>query len=345
MFDTDGNKLVDKFEILCAICLLSSLSTEEKVLYIYEIFDFNCKGYLVENEIRLLLRSIAKCSSKIDINMKCLSPEKIEELTLLSMTYGINSQGCLRKYELVQFVASTPSIRAFLESWRGHASQVLLAPNQLWQDRFFPALHTSIARSLEWTNFGLPPSGFVKWRRRVLISGGCRALFGHGEKLSKNSDVNSLEGVGAMANGTFRQGLLADRWILNALAMIMVNPPMMKYVYATTGQEDLGRFCVRMFEGRGWMSVFLDDRIPCDPMINPLFMHSSCDNECWPMIVEKAIAKRLGSYGHVAASSLRTDSVENAIRWLTGGHVFKQFMRDYEWLSIAAEGTTPICIY
>ena len=41
MFDTDGNKLVDKFEIICAICLLSALSSEEKVLIIFEVFDFN----------------------------------------------------------------------------------------------------------------------------------------------------------------------------------------------------------------------------------------------------------------------------------------------------------------
>ena len=33
MFDTDGNKIVDKFEVLAVICFVSGLTNTEKVGY------------------------------------------------------------------------------------------------------------------------------------------------------------------------------------------------------------------------------------------------------------------------------------------------------------------------
>eukprot|EP00602_Paraphysomonas_sp_CaronLab_P012205 CAMPEP_0185038078 /NCGR_PEP_ID=MMETSP1103-20130426/33284_1 /TAXON_ID=36769 /ORGANISM="Paraphysomonas bandaiensis, Strain Caron Lab Isolate" /LENGTH=855 /DNA_ID=CAMNT_0027576349 /DNA_START=137 /DNA_END=2704 /DNA_ORIENTATION=- len=339
IFDTDANKLVDKFEIICGIILLSALSSEEKVEFMYDLFDFNSKGYVVETEVILMLRTITKCADKIDSNMGAPPDDRIREIARDSIAFGVMHPGSLRKYELIQFAANYPTARAFLESWRGHASQVLLASHQKWQDQSFPAQHISIAPSPSWLTIGLPPGDFVHWKRRERVAMGCKLLFGHADKFVKGSDRVFMEGVGCMAQGTLKQGLLADRWILNGIAVIISVPHMVKFVFATTGQEEVGRFCVRLFEGRGWLSVFLDDRIPCNPLRWPLFMRSSCDSECWPLILEKGIAKKLGSYGHLAACGTRADATENALRWLTGGHVTRVPSADYEWLSIAAEVT------
>ena len=343
IFDTDSNDLVDKFEMICGIILLSAMSSEDKIEYIYDLFDFNEKGYMVETEVILMLRTVTKTADKIDSNMGAPPDERIREIAKDSMTFARISDNNLRKYELVEFAANYPAVRAFLESWRGHASQVLLASYQQWQDQTFPALHTSIAPSSAWLSIGLPPADFIRWRRRQQVSRGCRLLFGHADKFVKASDRFFLEGAGCMAQGILKQGLLADRWILDAVAVVISSPRIVRYLFATTGQEDVGRFCVRLFECRGWQSFFIDDRIPCNPLHDPAFMGSSCDNECWPMILEKGIAKKLGSYGHIAACGIRYDAVENALRWLTGGHVNKLRTSDYEWRSISAEGIHFIC--
>lgn len=322
---------------MSGVILLSAMSSEDKVECLYDMFDFNTKGFLIDSEVVLLLHTLTKCAAKIDSKMAAPPMDKLREIAVHAMEYCLLHENSLRKYELVTFAAEYPPTRAFLEAFRGHVSQVLLASYQLWQDLQFPALHTSIAPSSEWLSTGLPPHDFVTWRRRKHVAKGCEMIFGHAEKYSKTCDFPLMEGEGAIASGTLKQGLLADRWLMNAMAAYIAQPQTLRHLFGTTGQEDAGRFCIRLFEGRGWNSVFVDDRIPCDPIKNPLFAHSSCDNECWPMILEKGMAKKLGSYGHLAACGVRHDSTEVALKWLSGGHVTKLSVLEYEWLTIPEE--------
>lgn len=340
MFDTDANELVDKFEIMCGIILLSAVSSEQKVEFLYDLFDFNSKGFLVETEVVLLLRNVTNCADKIDNNMGAPPDYRIREIAHDAMSFAVMNPGCLRKYELVQFAANYPTVRAFLESWRGHASQVLLASHQKWQDQAFPNLHISICPSAAWLSLGLPPNDFIHWKRKERIGTGCLLLFAHNEKYMKSTDRIAISGVGSLAYGTLQQGLLADRWLMNALACLIPEPVMLKFLFTPTGQENIGRYCVRIFEGRGWTSIFIDDRIPCNPLHSPVFLASSCEDECWPMILEKAFAKKFGSYGHLAACGVRYDSTETALRMLTGGHINKIPSTDFDWKSVPLEGTT-----
>ena len=64
--------------------------------------------------------------------------------------------------------------------------------------------------------------------------------------------------------------------------------------------------------------MFVDDRVPCTPSGVPCFCDSSDPFEAWPLLLEKAFAKYLGSYGHVAVYSSRLDSSLTALRLLTG---------------------------
>ena len=313
------------------------MSSEDKVECFYDIFDFNTKGFLEENEVLLLLNTLTKCASKIDYKMAAPPKDKLVEIATYSMDFCLLHENSLRKHELVTFAAEYPPTRAFLESFRGHVSQVLLASHQRWQDLLFPALHTSIAPSAEWLHIGLPPQDFVTWRRRKSVAKGCEMIFGHAEKFSKTCDFPLMVGEGAVARGILKQGLLADRWIMNAVAAYIAQPATLRHLFGTTGQEEVGRFCIRLFEGRGWKSLFVDDRIPCDPLKYPLFLRSSCDNECWPMILEKAFAKNLGSYGHIAACGARYDATEMAMKYISGGHVTKLRVLEYEWLTIPQE--------
>ena len=55
--DDDSNELVDALEFLSALALISGMSHEEKVRYIFGIYDFDESGLLSVDEMILALRS------------------------------------------------------------------------------------------------------------------------------------------------------------------------------------------------------------------------------------------------------------------------------------------------
>jgi calpain-15 len=65
------------------------------------------------------------------------------------------------------------------------------------------------------------------------------------------------------------------------------------------GEKSLrGKYRVRFYDGKEkrWVTVTVDDLIPCyKGTKNPIFMQPH-NNEFWPLIVEKAMAKFMGSY-------------------------------------------------
>lgn len=108
-------------------------------------------------------------------------------------------------------------------------------------------------------------------------------------------------------------GILADRYLLNALAAMTGRPDLITCAFATTKQENFGRFSIRFFEGCGWRNVYIgfycppctsmyirlfffyfmfsltDDRVPCGPDGEPIFCSSSDHLEAWPLLLEKAV--------------------------------------------------------
>eukprot|EP00981_Chlorochromonas_danica_P008901 scaffold2340_cov185-Ochromonas_danica.AAC.3 len=228
IFDTDGNGLVDKYEVISIILLTSKISSLEKVESFFTLFNFNNKGYLNPSELTLLFLAVTRGAYKID--QKFLPPtlkvikglvskaflhyathdnttnegqkeqEQEEEGKSghgkgnnnegSSHTYGnVSSHGSgkqgsgqgsakgssgygskgekkLRKPQLLSFIQDEVDITAFLECWRGHASQVLLPPGMKWKDLSFPCHYQSICLSPNWQRIGLPPSDFIHWRRR-----------------------------------------------------------------------------------------------------------------------------------------------------------------------------------
>jgi len=61
--------------------------------------------------------------------------------------------------------------------------------------------------------------------------------------------------LGVIGKGIIKQGLFADRWILNAVAAIIAQPLVAQELFASTGQEDRGRFNVRIFEGLNYIYI------------------------------------------------------------------------------------------
>lgn len=338
-FDTDKNQVVDKFEVMCVVCLASRMSNEEKIGFLFDVFNFNNKGYLLKSELSLMLQSITRGVYKMDQKYVPCSIQVIRELVDDALSRAVVDKSSLRKPELVAFVINNDDALAFLESWRGHASQVLLGENEKWRDLSFPANQTSLAPNREWLKFGMPTDEYVRWRRRNRTGEiGYDYLFTHTQSFFKTVDRrSSYAGDGVVGQGFLIQGILADKWLLNALATMVARPDTLTSVFAATGQEEEGRFCIQLYENGAWRSIYFDDRLPCNLEGHALFSRSSCHSEAWPCLLEKGFAKYLGSFGHMAMCSTRPDNVDYALRMLTGGHVFRLPVKDYDWCSVDSD--------
>jgi len=367
VLDTDKNALVDKMEVMCLVCLCSRLSNAEKVEFMFELFNFNQKGYIVESELSLLILSITRVVAKVDPKFK--DPPKPVWKHVIDLAYEHFAhidpiKKSLRKPELVAFAAGVPQVTNYLDAFRGHAAQVfvkmkkwrptkigdkepktqLTADGKKWTDVYFPCNESAIIPLKEWVTEGLVPYHFVRWRRRqnvgaITASNEYPFLFSHKRSVLRTLDKRKLYyGSGVLGNGYLKQGVLADRWLLNGIAVCLGNPMLAEALFGSTGQEDsVGRFSVRLFEGSGWRGLYVDDRIPCNPQCTPLFAQSSDTTECWPFIFEKAVAKYLGSYGNIGLCSKRMDATMAAIRLTTGAHVYREAVSDYEWKSVDFE--------
>lgn len=345
ILDPERKGFCDKFEVMCLVCLLSRLSDTEKVEYLFDIFNFNSKGYLLESEMSLLLVSVVNGALKAD---KLVLSATLKTISLLVhhalAKFALISPSSIRKPELIKFASDTKDVRAFITAWRGHSGAVLLSANELWRDVGFPANQTSITPSSDWLKFGLPPAYFVKWMRikEVCPILGDKVLFSHTSRILKTIDRRSeFGGPGLLGQGTIKRNLIADKWFMNAVAAMTCRPQLLMGLFSATSQESIGRYCIKVFEGLSWKFIFFDDRIPCGPDGCPLFGQCSDPNEMCLLLLQKGFAKYLGSYGHLGLCGSRADSTQFALRYFTGGHVMRYFIEDYDWKTIETDCVKP----
>lgn len=65
MFDTDENGLIDALEIFSGITVFSDAIAEEKIRFLFDLYDFNEMQSLSLMELEFLLSSILDASKKI----------------------------------------------------------------------------------------------------------------------------------------------------------------------------------------------------------------------------------------------------------------------------------------
>ena len=76
VFDTDRNSLVDSFEVISCLAMLSMMTIKEKVDFIYSLYDFNGSGDITMDEMTILMRTLVTGCAKMD---KKISPPSTEE--------------------------------------------------------------------------------------------------------------------------------------------------------------------------------------------------------------------------------------------------------------------------
>ena len=318
VFDTDRNNLVDAFEIIGCLAMLSKMSIKEKVNFIYSLYDFNGSGDITMDEMTILMRTLVTGCAKMDKKISPPSTEEVERLTVKAFaTADKDSDGEISKYEFDAFCFTHPMCRDFLDYWRGSVNQVVLAEDEVFVDKDFTPSAASLYTDIERPPSGLMPYSAIEWLRP--------------EQFCPNEPVLFTDG--ALKNG-IEPGSIANKWFLSALAMVSSNMNLIQNLFVHTGQESHGRYCLKFFKEGTWVSVVIDDHFAFNKLQQSLFCRGADKNEIWAMMVEKAYAKLHGGYEDIIDGD-----VEYALKDLTGGNsIAVDTSKDPKFMEKVAQG-------
>eukprot|EP00301_Raphidiophrys_heterophryoidea_P002614 c11219_g1_i1.p1 GENE.c11219_g1_i1~~c11219_g1_i1.p1 ORF type:complete len:487 (+),score=121.14 c11219_g1_i1:81-1541(+) len=125
------------------------------------------------------------------------------------------------------------------------------------------------------------------------------------------------------------QGALGDCWLMSALACMAEFPGLIRKVFITREESLFGKYSVRLFDGgtKQWITVTVDDYFPVNADSGEPVFTKPNGRELWVMVLEKAMAKFVGSYGGL-------DAGNEVWAWtaMTGSHVYGFKRTDNSWL-------------
>ena len=295
VFDTDKNGLVDAFEVMSAVIVLSSMPIKRKVDTLHGLFDFNLSGELTIDELTIFFRTVAAGCGKMDDTVKPPRIAQLEEVTRWAFTKAARSTDSdLTKTEFDRFVFTDPAIRHFLEYFDQASSQVLIADGCKWEDPtvFF------------YDDDAKPPVGLPSPGVSLQLMRPEDFMIATPKLFKDEAEVGKLV-----------QGGLSDVWFLSAVAVLLTNPKKLRELFVQTGQEDPeGRFALQFYRDGCATVVYVDDRVPVDPNRRPCFARTDDPCELWLLLLQKAFAKHHGVY-----ETLKAGSTRDALATLTGG--------------------------
>ncbi|VDO97041.1 unnamed protein product, partial [Heligmosomoides polygyrus] len=112
------------------------------------------------------------------------------------------------------------------------------------------------------------------------------------------------------------QGCLGDCWLLSAMALIAERPDVLEHILLTKEYSHCGVYQVRLCIDGMWKIVLVDDFFPCRVETRSIAFADGRKNQLWVPLIEKALAKELGSY-----SRLRAGRTIEGLSTLTGAPV------------------------
>ncbi|GLC33565.1 hypothetical protein PLESTB_000088800 [Pleodorina starrii] len=143
----------------------------------------------------------------------------------------------------------------------------------------------------------------VEWRRLKELPAFFRATDG------KNSIRLFEDGVQAT---DINQGALGDCWLLSSLACLATRSGAVEKLFLTPEYNEEGRYQLRLWDkqNRRFKEIIIDDTIPVWRQGGQPCFAQPTGNEAWVLLLEKAMAKYVGSYhflnGGMASWGLET---------------------------------------
>ena len=133
VFDSDQNGLVDALEFLGTLSVASGMSFEEKLEYIFAIYDFDDSGKLTIDEVTLAFKSTVTGLCKL-----CSEPPPDEfELEKLSQeafnTYGLDKTGRINKQQFLEYCGSIVDLKSWIRYFDDSEIRAELKPG-VWSD-------------------------------------------------------------------------------------------------------------------------------------------------------------------------------------------------------------------
>ena len=118
-----NEELIDSFELLATIFILSGLQRDEKINYIFDLFDISESGNLTINEVNLAFRSLASGASKICSKSIEFDAHSIDIDTLVLKGFKVvkietaDEQVRMNRQDFFDFVLNCRAIVSFLTSF------------------------------------------------------------------------------------------------------------------------------------------------------------------------------------------------------------------------------------
>jgi len=175
--------------------------------------------------------------------------------------------------------------------------------NEKYTDKQFPPDSTSLVKDWGLLDFHTQK----EWRRFVWKRSD--EIFKHPIKVFDEISPNDIN-----------QGQLGDCYFLSTLSAIAEFPGRIKKLFDTQEHQPSGCYTVNICDMGVWCDVVVDDFFPCTPDGQVAFSgpeYTSGTTELWVLLLEKAWAKRFGSYWAIDAGL-----TEEALKDLTGGPCF-----------------------
>jgi len=68
-----------------------------------------------------------------------------------------------------------------------------------------------------------------------------------------------------------KAGILGDEWFLSAIALLAERPALIERLFITKEMNTVGIYKLRLCKNGEWVTITIDDLIPCFPDAEPLF--------------------------------------------------------------------------